>query len=81
MKIGKKYLHYEGKTVEDIVRQFIKDYRDIIDPKFIQPNGLFIDKNLIFLNGRDIDYLDKYETKLKEGDRLMISWPLNIGLA
>ncbi|MBD3213385.1 MAG: hypothetical protein GF311_12320 [Candidatus Lokiarchaeota archaeon] len=80
MKIGKKYLIYEGETVRDIVRQFIADYKDIIKPEFIE-DGLFIDKNLIFVNGRDIDYLDKFDTKLKEGDELMISWPLNIGLA
>lgn len=81
MKIGKKYLIYNGETVEDIIRQFINDYKDIIKSIFINKNGLLIDKNLIFLNGRDIDYLNQYNTRLSKGDELMISWPLNIGLA
>lgn len=65
IKIGKKSLKYEGESIREIVLQFIEDYKDIIKPQFLK-NGVLIDKNLIFLNGRDIDYLDKYDTKLKE---------------
>jgi len=40
MKIGKKYLKYEGESVRDIVRQFIEDYRDIIKPEFLKDDVL-----------------------------------------
>jgi molybdopterin converting factor small subunit len=77
LRISKKFIIYEGKTVGDIITQFLSEYKEKLD------DGLF-DKNkkkfnsyiLILLNGRNIKYLKNYKTILKDGDELYISYAL-----
>ncbi len=72
-----KAIEYEGKTVKDVISQFLEDYGDKLDPQILSKNKKKLDSQiLILVNGRNIKYLDKYKTKLKEGDALHLSVPL-----
>ncbi|TFF90347.1 MAG: hypothetical protein EU548_03490 [Promethearchaeota archaeon] len=78
IKLGKKYVEYEGNTVRDIISKFVEEHKEDINPKLID-NGLLREENIILLNGRDIKYLNQYDTKLKKGDKIHLSIPLGGG--
>ena len=78
--LKKKSIEYEGETVGDIIKQFVNEYRDQLDPKLLDKNKKKLNKEiLVILNGRNIDFLDKYKTKIEEQDKLYISIPLGGG--
>jgi len=78
--LNKKAIEYEGDTVGDIITQFVNEYRDQLDPRLLDKNKKKLNKEiLIILNGRNIEFLDKYKTKIKDQDKLYISIPLGGG--
>ena len=80
LKIGKNSLTYEGETVGDIIRKFLKEYKDKLDDELLNKSGKKLNKQiLILVNGRSVEYLDKYKTTLKEGDQVYLSIPLSGG--
>jgi len=67
----------EGKTVKDIISQFLSENVDKLDAElFDNSKKKFISQVLILLNGRNIKYLKNYKTSLKDGDELYISYAL-----
>ncbi|MBD3211871.1 MAG: molybdopterin synthase sulfur carrier subunit [Candidatus Lokiarchaeota archaeon] len=76
--LGKKEVEYEGETMRDIISQFVEEHKDKIKPKLLD-DGLLREENIILLNGRDIKYLDEYDTKVKEGDEIHLSIALGGG--
>lgn len=80
LKVKKNKIIYEGDTVGDIISQFLKQYKDLLDDSILSKNKKKLNKNFfILLNGRNITYMKKYKTKLKEGDQLYISFPISGG--
>lgn len=80
LKIKEKRIEYEGKTVNDVIKQFIKEYKDLLNGNLLNKNKKKISQNmLILVNGKDINYLKKYKTKLKEGDKIYLSAPISGG--
>ena len=78
--LKKKAIEYEGDTVGDIITQFVNEYRDQLDPKLLDKKKKKLNKEiLVILNGRNIDFLDKFKTKINEQDKLYISIPLGGG--
>jgi len=78
--LNKKAIEYEGDTVGDIITHFVNDYRDQLDPRLLDKNKKKLNKEiLIILNGRNIEFLEKYKTKIKDQDKLYISIPLGGG--
>ena len=78
--IKKKTIEYQGKNVGDIIYQFINAYRVELDGKLLSKNKKKLNSQmLILLNGKDIQYMKKYKTKLKDGDKLYLSAPLSGG--
>jgi len=77
LRVNKKSIDYEGKTVKDIISQFLRENRDKLDTELLDKNNKKFDSHvLILLNGRNIKYLKNYKTSLKDGDQLYISYAL-----
>ena len=77
LRTDKKFIFYEGKTVKDIISQFLSEYREKLDDElFEKKKKSFSSQILILLNGRNIKYLKNYRTILKDGDELYLSYAL-----
>lgn len=77
LKIDKKYIEYEGKTVGDVIIQFLNENSDKLDDEMLSKNKKkFNSQILILLNGRNIKYLKNYKTNLKDDDNLYLSFAL-----
>ena len=80
LQVGKNQVVYEGDTVGDIIRQFVKEHKDKLDEGLLNKSGKKLnDTILILLNGRNVEYLNKLKTLVKEGDELYISIPISGG--
>jgi len=74
LKIDKSSIEYEGNTVGDIITQFLNDHRDKLEDGFMTWNKKKLHKDiLILVNGRNITYLNKYKTVLKDDDEMYLS--------
>lgn len=77
LRTEKKCINYEGKTVKDIISQFLNEYGEKLDDALFDKNKTkFNSQILILLNGRNIKYLKNYKTILKDGDELYLSYAL-----
>ncbi|MHA1147330.1 MAG: MoaD/ThiS family protein [Promethearchaeota archaeon] len=80
LKVKKNTIEYEGETVGDVITQFLKEYHHLLDDDLLSKNKKKLSKQiLILVNGRNIEYLNKYKTKLEEGDQIYLSIPLSGG--
>lgn len=80
LRVKKNTIQYEGDTVGDIISQFLKDYKDLLDDGILSKNKKKLNPQMvILLNGRNITYMNNYKTKLSEGDQLYISFPISGG--
>jgi MoaD family protein len=80
LKVKKNTLQYEGKTVGDIIKQFLKEYGEKLDSSILSKNKKKLNPQMvILLNGQNITYSKNYKTKLKDGDKLYISFPISGG--
>ncbi len=74
LKVGKIAITYDGNTVKDIIRKFLNQHGDKLDAQLLSSDKKKIGEHMvIILNGRNIEYLQGYDTILKEGDKLYIS--------
>jgi molybdopterin converting factor small subunit len=77
LRINKKFINYEGKSVGDVISQFLRENRDKLDAGLLDKNKKqFNAQVLILLNGRNIKYLKNYKTSLTDGDELYLSYAL-----
>lgn len=77
LRVEKKFIEYEGKKVGDVISQFLKEYKDKLDPEILNKNkNKFDSLVLILLNGRNIKYLKNYKTKLTDSDNIYLSFAL-----
>ncbi|MHA2280910.1 MAG: MoaD/ThiS family protein [Promethearchaeota archaeon] len=77
LKTNIKFIEYEGKTVGDIISQFLSEHMSKLDNEMLSKNKKkFHSQVLILLNGRNIKYLKDYKTKLKDSDELYLSFAL-----
>jgi molybdopterin converting factor small subunit len=69
------YLDYEGDTVGDVILQFVADYKEVLDPMLLTEDKTDFKPEPvnILLNGRNILYLEYYNTPVKEGDLIVLS--------
>jgi molybdopterin converting factor small subunit len=80
LKVKKSSLEYEGRTVGDIISQFLNEYKDKLDDSILNKNKTKLNPLMvILLNGRNITYLKNYKTKLNDGDKLYLSFPISGG--
>jgi len=77
LRVKKSSIIYEGNKVGDIITKFVEEYKDKLDNELLSNNKKKLEKKMvIILNGRNIEYLNKYKTELEEGDKLHVSVPL-----
>ena len=80
LRVKKNTIQYEGDTVGDIISQFLKEYKDLLDDGILSKNKKRLSPQMvILLNGRNITYMKNYKTKLNEGDQIYISFPISGG--
>jgi molybdopterin converting factor small subunit len=80
LRTKKDKLEYEGNNVGDIIKQFINDFKETLGEGVLTKNKKKLNPQmLVLLNGRNITYLNNYKTKLKEGDKLYLSFPISGG--
>jgi len=80
LKVKKNVIEYDGKTVGDIIFQFLKDHKNNLDDSILNKNKTKLNPQMVvLLNGRNITYLKNYKTKLSEGDKLYLSFPISGG--
>ena len=80
LKIKKNTIEYEGNTISDIITQFLKEYSDKLDENVLSKNKKKLSPLMvILLNGRNITYLKNYKTKLSDGDKIYLSFPISGG--
>ncbi|MHA1491574.1 MAG: MoaD/ThiS family protein [Promethearchaeota archaeon] len=80
LKVKKKSIEYDGKTVGDIISQFLEQYKEKFDDNILSRNKKKLNEQMIILlNGRNIKSLKKYKTRLNHGDELYLSYPLSGG--
>ncbi|MHA1458222.1 MAG: MoaD/ThiS family protein [Promethearchaeota archaeon] len=80
LRVKKNKITYEGNNVSDIISQFLKEYKDLLDDSILSKNKKKLNSQMIILlNGRNISYMQNYKTKINEGDQLYISFPISGG--
>jgi len=80
LRIKKQKLFYEGETVREIITQFLEEYKQQLDDSILSKDKKKLNPQMvILLNGRNISYLKNYKTKLKEGDKIYLSFPISGG--
>ena len=80
LRIKKQKLYYDGKSIQDIIKKFIEEYKEELDASILSKDKKKLSPQMvILLNGRNISYLKNYKTKLKEGDKLYLSFPISGG--
>ena len=77
LKINKRFVEYEGKTVGAIIDQFLREYKEKLGEELLDKNRKKLNPQiLILLNGRNIKYLKDYKTKLNDNDEIYLSFAL-----
>ena len=75
--IGLTEIHYSNvNTLDDIINQFMNKYGKRLRKSFVNPSGMLESHVVILVNGRNYLFLDGLNTKLKDGDQIVISAPL-----
>jgi len=77
LRLNKKFIEYDGKTVGEIISKFLNEYKNELDDEILDESRTeFNPQILILLNGRNIRYLKSYNTPINEGDDIYLSFAL-----
>ncbi len=75
--VGLTEINYQNVNIlGDIINQFMKEYGKKLRKSFVDPSGNLESHIVILVNGRNYLFLDGLNTKLKDGDQIVISPPL-----
>ncbi len=75
--VGLTEINYQNVNIlGDIINQFLKEYGKKLRKSFVDPSGNLESHVVILVNGRNYLFLDGLNTKLKDGDQIVISPPL-----
>ncbi len=78
--VGLTEIDYSNvETLGDVIFQFMSEYGKKIRKNFIDSQGNLETHVVILVNGRNYLFLDGLNTKLKDGDQIVISPPLSGG--
>lgn len=78
-RIGKDNIYIESDTVRSLEEKLIEKFSDKLleDNTFVNENtNLLHDWMLVLVNGRNIKFLEGLDTKLSEGDVVVICPPV-----
>ena len=75
--IGLTHIDYSNvTTVGEMIDQFMEKYRKKIRKSFVDSQGNLEIHAILLVNGRNHLFLDGLNTKLKDGDEIVLSPPL-----
>ena len=75
--VGLTEIDYSNvETLGDVIVQFMSEYGKKIRKNFIDSQGNLETHVVILVNGRNYLFLEDLNTKLKDGDEIVISPPL-----
>jgi len=70
--IGKKQLEVFADTVEDVINKLIEQYGNLLREELFDHEGNLKKIYRIIVNGRNINLLEGFQTKLKDDDMVVI---------
>jgi molybdopterin synthase sulfur carrier subunit len=75
--VGSHELTYEGNTINEILTKFIEQYGKSLDKSLIDHKTKRLRPYiLVLINGRNILFLNGFNTSLHDGDVIAISPPI-----
>jgi len=75
--VGVSEIQYTSvEKLGDVIDLFMNKYGNKIRKSFINKRGKLESHVVILVNGRNYLFLDEFNTKLKDGDQIVISPPL-----
>ena len=75
--VGTSQIDYSGvEILGDVISLFMNEYGNKIRKSFINSKGKLESHVVILVNGRNYLFLDELNTRLKDGDQIVISPPL-----
>ena len=75
--VGVSEIQYSGvDKLGDLIDLFMNKYGNKIRKSFINKKGKLESHVVILVNGRNYLFLEEFNTKLKDGDQIVISPPL-----
>ena len=75
--VGLTQIDYtDVETLADVIEQFMSEHKKKIRKTFVDSHGSLGSHIIILVNGRNYLFLDELNTKLKDGDQIVISPPL-----
>jgi len=75
--IGLTEINYSNvEILGDVINQFMSEHRKKIRKNFLDSQGKLETHVVILVNGRNYMFLEELNTKLKDGDQIVISPPL-----
>ncbi|KKM16336.1 hypothetical protein LCGC14_1686860 [marine sediment metagenome] len=75
--VGLTYINYDNvDTLGEIINQFMDQYGRKIRKSFVDSQGKLENHAIILVNGRNHLFLDGLDTKLRDGDEIVLSPPI-----
>jgi MoaD family protein len=75
--VGLTQIDYtDVKTLGDVIERFMSEHGKKIRRTFVDSHGSLESHVVILINGRNYLFLEDLNTKLKDGDQIVISPPL-----
>ena len=75
--VGLTQIDYSNvELLGDVIKQFINEHGQKIRKSFIDSQGNLETHVVILVNGRNYMFLEELNTKLKDGDEIVITPPL-----
>lgn len=69
----------EGASVKDLLNELTRSYGKSFSERVLDKGGQPLPYVKLLVNGRDIDFLNGIETKLKDGDEVALFPPIGGG--
>jgi len=80
LRTNKNNMVYEGQMVTEIIRKFVKEYRNLLDDNLLDKKKKKLNPQmLVLLNGKNVNNGKSSKTKVKDGDKIYISYPISGG--
>lgn len=76
-EVGLTEINYSNvEILGDVITQFMSEHGKKIRKSFLTPQGKLESHIVILVNGRNYMFLEELNTKLKDGDEIVVSPPL-----
>ncbi len=80
LRTNKKNLLYEGQTVEEVIKKFVKEYKNLLDNNLLDKKKRKLNPQMVvLLNGKNVNNGKNVKTKVQDGDKIYISYPISGG--